>query len=177
MLVASIYIACDMAAVIAGAVVLLDALGGRLICTHAAFFLRCALCTSIAGLLYRPHCCESTSGLSVLVVYVTALAFVAWRRFHLVSFWWPLFLVSMSSVMYASVLVGVVQFSSLPSIGHYNSTHVSLMRASVEAVLAALGVVAICWVLRQVYPWSIPQPKNCVSVDAHLQPRRALVNQ
>lgn len=138
-----IYVACDMAAIGAGTIVLLGLFRGELRCNHTAVFLRCALATSIIGLLFRSHQLLATRSLSMLAVYVSALAIVSWRKFHLVGLWRSTFLLTMSAVMYISVLIMIAQGLLLSDMGHSGGQmHSSVSLLIVKMAVAAFSLVA-----------------------------------
>jgi hypothetical protein len=104
-----IYIVCDMIAIGTGAAVLFGLIAGKLLGDYTVFFLRFALATSVAGLLF-PWDNVSSWKISMLSIYLSGLAVIAWRKFHLARVWRPMFVLSTTIVLYLSCLVAIAQF-------------------------------------------------------------------
>lgn len=118
-----IYDLCDLVAIGTGATVLFGLLTGELLQKWAVVFLRFVLATSVIGLLFPfPHLLLSQrEEISMLTVYASGVPILAWRRFHLVGVWRPVFALSATLVLYLSVLGAISQAFS----------HVSLFNALV----------------------------------------------
>ena len=104
-----IYIVCDLIAVGTGAAVLFGLIAGELLDDCAVFFLRFALATSVAGLLF-PWELVASWKISMISIYVSGVAVIAWRRFRLARAWRPTFVLSTTIVLYLSSLVAIAQF-------------------------------------------------------------------
>ena len=104
-----IYIVCDMIAIGTGAAVLFGLIAGKLLGDCTVFFLRFALATSVAGLLF-PWDLVPAWKISMLSIYVSGFAVIAWRKFHLVRAWRPIFVICTTIVLYLSCLVAIAQF-------------------------------------------------------------------
>lgn len=81
--------------------------GGR-IERWAVLFLKCSLLASATGILlslYHPGLAQWGA---MLAVYVSGLAVLALRKFHLAGIWAPTFLLSLISVLCLDFLVAVV---------------------------------------------------------------------
>jgi hypothetical protein len=104
-----VYIVCDMIAVGTGLAVLFGLIAGELIDDCAVFFLRFALATSVTGLLFPWNLMPSRK-ISMLSIYASGLAVIAWRKFHLARTWRTTFVFGTTIVLYLSSLVFIAQF-------------------------------------------------------------------
>jgi hypothetical protein len=143
-----VYVLCDLLAVGFGAKVLFWLLSGELLHTSAFFFLRCVLAASIIGLFLPSHHFPTTHAVSMLSVYVSGVAILAWKKFLLVGTWYSIFALSTTVILYLSVLVAIAQairasspFSVLVPV-HSNST-LALSQYIVMALFAGLAILAV----------------------------------
>jgi len=102
-----VYILCDLLGVGFGANVVLRLLHGELLHNSAVFFLRSVLAASIIGLFLPSHHSPATHAVSMLSVYVSGVAIVAWKKFHLVGAWYSVFALSTTVILHLSVLVAI----------------------------------------------------------------------
>jgi hypothetical protein len=103
------YIVGDLVAIAFGISVLFGLLHGELHDKSAVLFLKCALIASMVGLIFpSPHLLPSQK-VSMISVYVSGLAILAWHKFHLAGPWRSVFVLSMTVVLYMSVLASTAQ--------------------------------------------------------------------
>jgi len=102
-----VYAVCDLFAIGAGTIVLLGLFTGELIAKRAALFLKCALATSITGLFFPLHDFTLVQMCSMLSVYVSGMAFLAWHKFHLSGVWRSIFALTITIVLYLNVVVAI----------------------------------------------------------------------
>jgi len=142
-----VYVLCDLLAVGFGAKVLFWLLSGELLHNSAVFFLRSVLAASIIGLFLPSHHFP-THAVSMLLVYVSGTAILAWRKFHLVGTWYSIFALSTSVILYLSVLVAIAQatrasspFAALDPV-HSNPT-LALSQYIIMILFAGLTILAV----------------------------------
>ena len=104
-----VYAVCDLLAIGAGTIVLFGLLTGELIDKWAALFLKCALAASVTGLFFPLHDFTLVEICSMLSVYVSGMAILAWRRFHLSGVWRSIFALTITIVLYLNVVVAIDQ--------------------------------------------------------------------
>jgi hypothetical protein len=133
-----IYTLIDLVAIGSGAKVIFSLLGGDLLEKTAALFLRAVLATSITGLLFPSQHLPSTHGISLLSVYVSGAAILAWRKFRLA--------LSTTMVFCLSVLVAIAQvfgiltpFTAL--VPHQSDSVLTLTQHIVIVSFAMLGIL------------------------------------
>jgi hypothetical protein len=102
-----VYAVCDLLAIGAGTIVLFGLFTGELIDQWAGLFLKCALATSVTGLLFPLHDFTLVEMCSMLSVYVSGMAILAWRKFHLSGVWRSVFALTITIVLYLNVVVAV----------------------------------------------------------------------
>jgi len=143
-----VYLLCDLLAVGFGARVLFWLLSGELLHNSAVFFLRSVLAASIIGLFLPSHHLPRTHAVSMLSVYVSGVAILAWKRFHLVGAWYSIFALSTTVILYFSVLVAIAQatrasspFAALDPV-HSNPT-LALSQYIIMILFAGLTILAV----------------------------------
>jgi hypothetical protein len=103
-----------------GAIVVVGLLTQELLEEWAVRFLRCSLATSVIGLLFQLypfHHLTSIHRASMVSVYLSGAAILAWRKFHLSGTWNSIFVMGIFFVLYLDVLVVIVQvFNHIPSL-------------------------------------------------------------
>jgi hypothetical protein len=104
-----IYVVLSMMAIGTGITVLFGLLTGELFYKWAVLFLQCTLAISLAGLLFPFHDFLPTRWVSMLSVYGSGVAFLAWRKFHLTGVWSSVFALSATVVLYLDVLIASAQ--------------------------------------------------------------------
>ena len=104
-----VYAVCDLLAIGAGTIVLFGLFTGELIDKWAALFLKCALAASVTGLLFPLHDFTLVERCSMLSVYVSGMAILAWRKFHLSGVWRSIFALTITIVLYLNVVVAIDQ--------------------------------------------------------------------
>jgi hypothetical protein len=143
-----VYVLCDLLAVGFGAKVLFWLLSGEVLDSSAVYFLRSVLAASIIGLFLTSHHFPTTQAVSMLSVYISGLAILAWKKFHLVGTWYSIFALSITVILYLSVIVAIAQplDASSPSAVlvplHSNST-LALTQYIVMALFAGLAILAV----------------------------------
>jgi hypothetical protein len=103
------YTVCDLVAIGAGTKVLFGLLAGQLIEKWAVLFLRCTLAASVIGLFFSLDDFGLVQRCSMLAVYVSGVAILAWRRFHLSGVWHSIFALTITTVLYLNVIVAIDQ--------------------------------------------------------------------
>jgi hypothetical protein len=141
------YVLCDLLAVGFGAKVLFWLLSGEVLHNSSVYFLRSVLAASIIGLfLTSPHF-PTTQAVSMLSVYVSGLAILAWRKFHLMGTWYAIFALSITVILYLSVVVAIAHplVASSPStdlVPLHSSSTLALTQWIVMALFAGLAILA-----------------------------------
>jgi hypothetical protein len=102
-----VHVVCALIGMGSGIAVLFGMLIGEFPHRWAAIFLKCALVTSVSGLLLPHHSFLVTDRVSILIIYLSALAVVAWRRYGLAGIWAPVFAMSMDIALCLEILVAV----------------------------------------------------------------------
>ena len=96
---------CDVISIGTGIVVLFGLFTGELLDKWATLFLRYTLATCVTGLLFPLHDFTLVQRCSMLAVYTSGMAILAWRKFHLSGIWRSIFPFSISIVLYLNVVV------------------------------------------------------------------------
>lgn len=106
-----VYVACDLVAIGTGAAVVFGLLRGKLPGKVTVLFLRYALITSVIGLLFPfPHfALTQKEQISMVSVYVSGVAILAWRKYNLAGIWRSIFALATTIVLYLSVLAAIGQ--------------------------------------------------------------------
>ena len=143
-----VYVLCDLLAVGFGAKVLFWLFSGEVLHNSTIYFLRSVLAASIIGLFLPSHHFPTTHAVSMLLVYVSGTAILAWRKFHLVGTWYSIFALSTSVILYLSVLVAIAQatrasspFAALDPV-HSNPT-LALSQYIIMILFAGLTILAV----------------------------------
>ena len=142
-----IFILCDLISIGTGVAVLFGLIAGQLLHDCTVFFLRFALATSVAGLLFPWNNVPSWK-ISMLSIYLSGLAVIAWRKFHLARAWRPMFVLSITIVLYLSCLVAIAQFfeyiTAFTALAASTTRQASLVaRLLVTVLFVMLGTRAI----------------------------------
>ena len=143
-----VYAVCDLFSIGAGTIVLLGLLTGELIAKWAALFLKCALATSVTGLFFPLHDLTLVQRCSMLSVYGSGMAILAWRKFHLSGVWCSIFAFTITIVLYLNVVVAIdgvlEQMSRFTGLAAAQSEQT--FRATqflVMLLFAVIGIVAV----------------------------------
>jgi len=106
-----VYVACDLVAIGTGVAVISGLLRGKLLGKITALFLRYALITSVIGLLFPfPQLLlTQKEQISMVSVYVSGVAILAWRKYDFVGLWRSIFALSTTIVLYLCVLAAIGQ--------------------------------------------------------------------
>jgi hypothetical protein len=124
-------------------------LSGVLRDKYAVLFLKVILVTSVLGLLvpFPRRFITEREAISMLTVYASGIAILAWYRYRLAAFWGSIFALSFTITLYFSVLAVIAQVSRHMSLytalapAQFKSpffvTHVAVM-----LIFVVLGVVA-----------------------------------
>jgi|SRR5579862_849826 len=143
-----VYVLCDLLAVGFGARVLFWLLSGEVLHSSAVYFLRSVLAASIIGLFLTSHHFPTTQVVSMLSVYISGLAILAWKKFHLVGTWYSIFALSITVILYLSVIVAIAQplDASSPSavlVPLLSNSTLALTQYIVMALFAGLAILAV----------------------------------
>ena len=143
-----VYVLCDLLAVGFGAKVLFWLLSGEVLHSSAVYFLRSVLAASIIGLFLTSHHFPTTQAVSMLSVYISGLAILAWKKFHLVGTWYSIFALSITVILYLSVIVAIGQplDASSPSavlVPLLSNSTLALTQYIVMALFAGLAILAV----------------------------------
>jgi hypothetical protein len=144
-----IHVAFGLIGIGSGIIVLLGALiTGKLLQKWTGIFLKCALATSVTGLLFPSSHFLSTHRSAMFGVYVAALAILAWRKLHLAGVWGLIFALSVICILGLSIFVAVVHaFTFIPALRALGPTQSELPFRAAEIAAAlpfvALGIFAI----------------------------------
>jgi len=144
-----VYDICNLVAIGTGAAVLFGLLTGALLQKWAVLFLRYTLATSVIGLLFPfpPLLLSQREEISILSVYASGVAILAWRKFHLVGAWRSVFALSATIVLYLSILGAISQaFRHVPLFNALVLTQfkspIFITHVLVMLLFVVLGIVA-----------------------------------
>jgi hypothetical protein len=143
-----LHVVSAQVAIASGAKVWRGLISGELLAKWAVRFLRCSLVASLIGLLIPLHPFLPIQAISMLSVYVSGTAILAWRRYHLAGAWRSIFALTATIVLYLNVAVVVAQGFKLV-IPIMALTPASAQPAFlvtqflVMAVLVVLGILAV----------------------------------
>jgi energy-converting hydrogenase Eha subunit C len=88
---------------------LVGLLNRELLYKWTTLFLEYTVATGVTGLLFSIHHFMPVQKLSMLSVYASGIAVLAWRKFHLVGIWRSIFAFTTTFVLYLSVVVAINQ--------------------------------------------------------------------
>jgi hypothetical protein len=142
------YAICDVISIGTGIVVLFGLLTGELLDRWATHFLRYTLATSVTGLLFPLHDFTLVQRCSMLAVYTSGMAILAWRKYHLSGIWRSIFPFAISITFYLNVVVlfdhaldHIFRFTGLtPPQSELTSRTTQLF---VMLLFAMIGIVAV----------------------------------
>ena len=142
------YAACDLFAIGAGTIVLVGLLTGELLDKWAVLFLKYTLVASVTGLFLPSDDFTLMKSCSMLSVFVSGMAIVAWRMFRLSGIWRSIFAFTITVVLYLNVVGAINQafeqmspFTGLaPAQSELTSRATQLL---VMLLFAAIGIVAV----------------------------------
>lgn len=142
------YAVCDLISIGAGTVVLSGLLTGELLDKWTVLFLRCTLATSVTGLLYPLHGFTFVQRCSMLTVYVSGIAILAWRKFHLSGVWCSIFVLTITVVLYLNVLVAIHQaFAQISLFAEFTPVQSELISRPAQLLVmllfAVIGIAAV----------------------------------
>jgi hypothetical protein len=100
-----------------GALTLSGILRNRLIVQQMIWFLRCSLSSSIAVLLLSLHHLIPAQVVAIISVYAASLVILAWRAFHFMGAWRPVFAFALAIVVYLNVEAMAIQIPSVRGTG------------------------------------------------------------
>jgi hypothetical protein len=143
-----VHAVCDLLAIGAGTIVLFGLLAGELIDKWAVLFLRCTLATSVIGLLFQLHAFTLVQRCSMLAVYASGVAILAWRKFHLSGVWRTIFALTITIVLYLNVVVAIDQvFDQMFRFTRWMPAQFELTSRATQYVVmvlfAVIGIVAV----------------------------------
>ena len=130
-----------------GAMVLFGLCNGKVLDQCTVLFLRVSLIASIAGLLSQMHDMLPAQKVSMLSVYVSGVAILAWRKFELTGIWSSIFAFTATIVLCLDVMMILIQafkwFAPVNASGSPQSNPALLATQLLITVLfAALGLWA-----------------------------------
>ena len=145
-----VYAVCGLLAIGAGTKVLFGLLIGELIEKWAVLFLRCTLAASVIGLFFPLDDFALVQRCSMLAVYVSGVAILAWRKFHLSGVWHSIFALTITTVLYLNVVVAIDQlFEQMFRFTRFGPAQFELISRATQCVVMVLfGVIAIVAVKR-----------------------------
>ena len=117
-----IQVALGLLAIGSGAIVLNGVLKVTLSGRRVVRFLECSLIASVAGLLPLTRHLSPIQGICMLSAYCAGAAVLAWRKFHLVGLWRPVFAFFIVAVLYLNVVCLSIQL--------FNHSHLIAMAAT-----------------------------------------------
>jgi hypothetical protein len=143
-----VYTVCDLVAIGAGTRVLFGLLTGELIDKWAVRFLRSTIAASVIGLLLSLHDFTVVQGCSMLAVYASGVAILAWRKFHLSGVWHSIFALTITTVLYLNVVVAIDQvFEQMFRFTRLAAAQFELTswatQCFVMVLFAVIGIVAV----------------------------------
>jgi hypothetical protein len=143
-----VYAVCDLLAIGAGTKVLFGLLTGELIEKRAVLFLRCTLAASVIGLFFPFDDFALVQRCSMLAVYVSGVAILAWRKFHLSGVWHSIFALTITTVLYLNVVVAIDQvFEQMFRFTRLAPAQFELTSRATQCVVmvlfAVIGIVAV----------------------------------
>lgn len=100
-----IYLTFSLLATGAGTVVVFEIFTNKLRRKPLVMFLQCSLFASVTGGLSSFFHPQPTAGLSMLLVYVTGVPVLAWRKFHVAGVWRSIFAFGASIVFFLNIVV------------------------------------------------------------------------
>ena len=113
----SFHVLLVLLATVSSVVVLKGLLTRDLIEASAVRFFKYSLVASVTGLLFPFHHLTETQEASMLSVYASGAAILAWRRFQLAGVWSSVFAVCTDIVIYLNVFFAIVQsFKLIPQL-------------------------------------------------------------
>jgi hypothetical protein len=131
-----------------GTVVLFGMLSGFLLNKWAVLFLKWSLAACVTGLLIPLKPFTLTQEASMLSVYGSGVAVLAWRKFHLIGVWQSIFVWSITLVLYLNIVVAVTQiFRRISLFESQNATQINLQflatQSAVFVIFVVLGIGAV----------------------------------
>ena len=142
-----IHVVLGLLAIGSGAIVLHGVLKVALSCNQVVRFLRCSLLASVAGLLPLTRHPSPIQGICMLSVYCVGAVVLAWRKFHLVGLWRPVFAFLIVAVLYLNVLSVSIRLFAHPALFAMASTEsgpcLEIAQFLFASVFTVLGVLAV----------------------------------
>lgn len=143
-----VHVAFGLIGIGAGVIVLFRLLTGEFLDKWAAIFLKCVLAASVTGLLFPSPYFIATHWAAMLGIYVSGLAILAWRRFHLAGIWAPVFALSIMSALCLNILVAVAHIFHYPPVpGVSSPAQPKLLFLITESIVmllfAGLGIFTV----------------------------------
>ena len=136
------YAVCDLISIGTGVIALFGLLTGELLDKWATLFLRYTLAMSITGLLFSLHDFTFVQRYSMLTVYASGTAILAWRKFHLSGLWRSIFALTMTIVLYLNVVVAIdLAFEQLTPVQHELTSRAT--QFIVMLLFAVIGIFAV----------------------------------
>jgi len=137
-----INIAFALLAMASGAIVMRGLLKSTLSSKSTVRFLKFSLIASLAGLLPITRHLAPIQGICMVSVYCSAIAIVAWLKFHLAGHWRPAFALFGTIVLYLNVVSVSIQLFGLDPVAQSLTVFpmVQFFLAAIFTVLAMLAV-------------------------------------
>jgi hypothetical protein len=137
-----IYFALGLIAIGAGTMVLFCLFHGFLLDEWAVFFLKCSLAACVTGLLIPFKHFTLTQEASMLSIYGAGVAVLAWRKFHLIGIWRPVFVWSITLILYLYIVVAITQiFKRISPFDSQNPAQYDLQFLAMQSVVFLIFVV------------------------------------
>jgi hypothetical protein len=144
------HVVCGMAGVGLGAMVLFGLFNGKVLDKFTVLFLQLSLAASIAGLLFQLHPLMPAQKVSMLSVYVSGVAIIAWRKFKLTGVWSAIFAFTATIVLCLDVLMIVIQaFKWIVRVSAYEASQSTSPLLVTQLLVMGLFVVLGVWAARK----------------------------
>ena len=141
-----IQVVLGLLAIASGAIVLRGVLKVALGGNRVVWFLRFSLIAAVAGLLPLPRYFSTIQGICMLSVYCSGAVVLAWRKFHLIGIWRPVFAFFIVALLYLNVVFVSIRLFALSPLFAIASTEsgsiFDVAQLCLASVFAMLGVLA-----------------------------------
>lgn len=139
-----VHVVFGLIAIGAGVLVLYGMFLGRLLNKGVVIFLKCALAVSVTGLLFPFHSFLPTHWAAMLGIYLSGMAVLAWRKFHLAGGWSLVFALSIIILLCLNIAVSIAHiFRFMPIFKTLAPTQSKLL-FFVSELIAMLPFAGLC---------------------------------
>jgi len=142
-----VHVVFGLASISVATIALFDLLAGKMSERRIVVFLKCFLVTSASGILFPVHHSLFTHWAAMLGVYVSGVAVLAWRKFHLVGSWGSVFGVAIVILLYLNVIVSISHIFKFAPIIATLETERSTFLFFITEIIAMLPFTALCFVV------------------------------